>query len=160
MVDPPCSHSDRCEEDRKHAVHHDDEEDSLHHRGGRVLAERFGAALHGQPLDAGDDADHRRHHRRLDDADDEMIDRDGVAQPQQEGFGIDAAIEPCDEPAAMIATSSTPISRSTSTPSMSTTKMSAPNWRKWKMPCCAMIQPIRNVISTMIGTARQQTCSR
>ena len=60
----------------------------------------------------------------------------------------------------MIATNSTPISRSTSTPSMSTTKMSAPNWRKWKMPCWEMMQPIKNVISTMIGTARQHTCSR
>ena len=27
------------------------------------------------------------------------------------------------------------------------------------MSCWAMMQPIRNVISTMIGTARQQTCS-
>ncbi len=28
------------------------------------------------------------------------------------------------------------------------------------MPCCAMMQPIRNVISKMIGTARQATLSR
>src|SRR5690348_13793769 len=39
----------------------------------------------------------------------------------------------------MIATKRTPISRRTSTPSMSTTKMSAPNLRKWKMPCWEMM---------------------
>jgi len=27
------------------------------------------------------------------------------------------------------------------------------------MPCCAMMQPIRNVMSRMIGTARQPTLS-
>src|ERR1700723_3220927 len=95
------SHSDRGEEDREHAVHDDDEEDTLHNRSGGVLAERFGAALHREPLDAGDDADHRRHHRRLDDADGGMIDRDGVAQPQQERLGIDAAIEPRHQPPAI-----------------------------------------------------------
>src|SRR5580693_235467 len=95
------SHSDRGEEDREHAVHDDDEEDTLHHRSGGVLAERFGAALHREPLDAGDDTDHRRHHRRLDDADGEMIDRDGVAQPQQERLGIDPAVKPRHQPAAI-----------------------------------------------------------
>src|ERR1700676_2517221 len=98
---PAISHSDRGEEDRKHAIHHDDKENSLHDRGRGVLAERFRAALHREPLDAGDDADHRRHDRRLDDADDEMIDRDGIAQPQQKGFRIDAAIKPCDEATAI-----------------------------------------------------------
>src|SRR3954463_7050286 len=67
-------HSDRCKEDREHAVHHDHKEDALHHRRGGVLAERFGAAFDGQSLDAGDNADHRGHHRRLDHADDEVID--------------------------------------------------------------------------------------
>src|SRR6202041_430734 len=95
------SHSDRGEKDRKYAVHDDDEENPLHHRRGGVLSKRFGTALHREPLDAGNDADHRRHHRRLDDADGEMIDRDGVAQPQQEGLGIDAAIEPRHQPAAI-----------------------------------------------------------
>lgn len=66
-----------------------------------MLAERFSAALHRQSLDAGDDTDHGGHDRRLDDADDEMIDRDGVAQPQQERFGIDAAIEPGHEATAI-----------------------------------------------------------
>src|SRR5690349_10548647 len=95
------SHPDRREEDRKHAIHHDDEENSLHHRRGGVLAERFRAALDRQPLDAGDDADDGGHHRRLDDADHEVVDRDRVAQPQQEGFGIDPAIEPRHQPAAI-----------------------------------------------------------
>src|SRR5580692_9133807 len=95
------SHSDRGEKDRKYAVHDDDEEDALHHRSGGVLSERFGAALHREPFDAGDNADHRRHHRRLDDADGEMIDRDGVAQPQQEGLGIDAAVKPRHQAAAI-----------------------------------------------------------
>ena len=72
------------------------------HDGRRgVLAERLGRALHREALDAGDDADHSRHDRRLDQADDEMIDRDGVAQAQQKRFRIDAAIEPGDEPAAI-----------------------------------------------------------
>src|SRR4029079_1723967 len=95
------SHSDRCEEDGEHAVHDDDEEDSLHHRGRGVLPKRFRAALHGKAFDTGDDADHGGHDRRLDDSDDEMIDRDGVAQPQQEGFRIDAAIEPRHQAAAI-----------------------------------------------------------
>src|ERR1700740_2744225 len=95
------SHPDRSEEDREHAVHHDDEEDALHHRRRGVLTERFRAALDREPLDAGDDADHGGHHRRLDDADDEVIDRDRVAQPQQEGFGIDPAIEPCHQATAI-----------------------------------------------------------
>src|ERR1700684_2998166 len=94
------SHSDRGEEDREHAVHDDDEEDTLHHRSGGVLAERFGAALDREPLDAGDDADHRRHDRRLDQADGEMIDRDRVAQPKHEGFGPDAAVACRDQAAA------------------------------------------------------------
>src|SRR5206468_3743179 len=78
------SHSDRGEKDRKHAVHDDDEEDSFHHRRRRVLPERLGAALHRKAFDAGDDPYHRRHDRCLDDADRKMIDRDRVAQPQQE----------------------------------------------------------------------------
>ncbi len=96
-----CGAPDRGEEDREHAIHHDDEEDALHDRSRGVRAERLGAALHGKALDTGDDADHRGHDRRLDDADDEMIDRDRVAQAQQEGFGIDAAIEPGHQPAAI-----------------------------------------------------------
>ena len=59
----------------------------------------------------------------------------------------------------MTQTISTPTSRSTRMPTMSTTKISAPNLRKWKMPCCARIAPIRKVISRMIGTARQPTRS-
>src|ERR1700688_4182544 len=78
------SHPDRGEEDRKHAVHHYDEENSLHHRGRRVLTERFSAALDRKPLDAGHDPDHGGHDRRLDDADGEVIDRDRIAQAQQE----------------------------------------------------------------------------
>jgi hypothetical protein len=66
-----------------------------------VLPERFGAALHRKPLDAGDDADHRRHHRRLDQAYGEMVDRNGVTQAQQEGFRLDPAIEPRHQPAAI-----------------------------------------------------------
>src|SRR5436309_3884049 len=66
------SHSDRGEKDREHAIHHDDKENSFHHRGGRVLPKRFGAALHRKPLDTGYNADHRSHHRRLDDADSEV----------------------------------------------------------------------------------------
>ena len=42
-----------------------------------------------------------RHHRRLDHADDEMVDRDRVAQAQQESFRLDAAIEPRHQPAAI-----------------------------------------------------------
>src|ERR1700710_800746 len=95
------SHSDRRKEDRKHAIHHDDEEDPLHHRRRGVLSERFSTALDREPLDAGDDPDHRRHHRRLDDADGEMIDRDRIAQAQQKRLGIDAAIQPRDQPAAI-----------------------------------------------------------
>src|ERR1700689_291024 len=85
------------------AMSHPDrgEKDPLHHRSGGGLAQRFGTALHREPLDAGDDTDHRGHHRRLDNADGEMIDRDGVAQPQQEGLGIDTAIEPRHQPAAI-----------------------------------------------------------
>src|SRR6202012_562439 len=49
------SHPDRGEEDRKHAIHHDDEEDPLHHRRRGVRSERFRAALDREPLDAGDD---------------------------------------------------------------------------------------------------------
>ena len=56
---------------------------------------------HRKPLDARDDPDHRRHHRRLDDTDGEMIDRDRVAQAKQERFGIDAAIQPRHQPAAI-----------------------------------------------------------
>ena len=43
---------------------------------------------------------------------------------------------------------------------MSTTYTSAPNLRKWKMPCCAMMQPIRKVMRRMMGTACQPTRSR
>ncbi len=59
----------------------------------------------------------------------------------------------------MIETISTPTSRKVRMPTMSTTKFSAPNLRKWKMPCCARIAPIRKLISTMIGTARKATMS-
>ena len=45
--------------------------------------------------------DHRRHDRRLDHADGEVIDRDRIAQSQQERFRIDAAIEPRHEAAAI-----------------------------------------------------------
>src|SRR3954447_4143095 len=95
------SHSDRGEEDREHAVHHDHEENSFHHRGGGVLPQGFGAALHRKSLHAGDDPDHRGHHRGLDDADREVIDRDRIAQPKQESLGIDAAIEPGHQSAAI-----------------------------------------------------------
>src|ERR1700721_344598 len=95
------SHSDRGEEDRKYAVHDDDEEDALHHRRGGVLAQRFGTALHRESLAAGDDADHRRHHRRLDVAAGGKIEQDGRAQPQREGFRINSAIEPRHQPAAI-----------------------------------------------------------
>src|SRR6201996_1333616 len=78
------SYPDRRKEDREHAVHHDDEEDALHHRRRGVLSQRFRAPFDGEPLDAGNDADDGGHHWRLDDADDEMIDRDRIAQPQQE----------------------------------------------------------------------------
>src|SRR6185369_6529746 len=37
--------------------------------------------------------------------------------------------------------------------------MSAPNLRKWKMPCCARMAPINTVIRRIIGTARQPTRS-
>ena len=57
--------------------------------------------LHRKPLDAGDDPDHRRHHRRLDHADGEVIDRDRVAQAEQERLRIDAAIEPRHQAAAI-----------------------------------------------------------
>jgi hypothetical protein len=60
----------------------------------------------------------------------------------------------------MTQTISTPISRSTSTATMSTTYISAPKVRKRKMPCCARMAPIMKVESTMIGTARQPTFSR
>ena len=43
---------------------------------------------------------------------------------------------------------------------MSTTYSSAPNLRKWKKPCWAMMPPIRKVMSAMIGTACQATRSR
>src|SRR5690606_37857624 len=51
------SDSDRGEEDGENAVDDDHEEDRLHHRGRRVLAERFRAAPYRRAFDAGDDAD-------------------------------------------------------------------------------------------------------
>src|SRR5665213_25282 len=63
------SHSDRGEEDGEHTVEHDHQEDRLDHRGGRLQAERFGAALDPQAFGAGDHADDQCHHRRLDHAD-------------------------------------------------------------------------------------------
>src|SRR6266487_5163551 len=62
------SFPDRREEHGEQAVEHDDEKDRFHHRGGGVQAERFRAALDLEALDAGDDADHQRHERRLDHA--------------------------------------------------------------------------------------------
>ena len=62
-------------------------------------------------------------------------------------------------PATMMATIRTPISRSTECrqPCRRRGKKSAPNLRKWKMPCCAMMAPIRKVISTTMGIACQPT---
>src|SRR5262249_40390127 len=82
--------TDRREEHGEEAVHHDHQEHRLHHRGGGVQAERLGAALHPQPLGAGDEPDHQRHERRLDHADREMIDGDRVFQARDEDFRADA----------------------------------------------------------------------
>ena len=65
-----------------------------------------------------------------------------------------------ERPAIMIEVSSTPSSRSVRMPVRSTTKAVAPNFRSWKMPCWATMQPTRNEISAMIGTLRKPTASR
>src|SRR5262249_4442849 len=94
-------HPDRREEDRKNAVHDNDEEDAFHDRRGCVLAKRFGATLHGKTLDTSDDPDHSGHDGRLDHPDNEMVDRYRIAQTQQKSFRIDATIEPSHQTAAI-----------------------------------------------------------
>src|SRR5689334_23457456 len=83
------SHSDGGEEHGKNAVEDNDEKDRLDHRIGRLLAERFGAALNLQPLHARDNADDERHEWRLDHADFERVDRNGCAQARQKDFLLD-----------------------------------------------------------------------
>ena len=65
-----------------------------------------------------------------------------------------------ERPATMIEVRSTPSSRSVRMPTRSTTNGVAPNFRSWKMPCWATMQPTRNEISTMIGTPRKAMSSR
>ena len=57
--------------------------------------------LTSSPCDAGDDADHQRHERRLDQADREIIERDRLLQPRQEYVRRHAAIEPAHQAAAI-----------------------------------------------------------
>src|SRR5579871_2340444 len=94
------SNPDRGEEDGEHAIEHDDEEDRINHRGGGVLAERLGAAFHREPFDAGHHADQQRHERRLDHADDEVIERDDFAQPRQKRRRLNATVALGDQTAA------------------------------------------------------------
>src|SRR4051794_40570703 len=95
------SHSDRGEENGEYAVEHDHQEDRFDHRGGGLLAERFGAAFDPQTLAAGDDTDHQRHERRLDHADLEMRHRDRLAQARDVDFRAHSAVEPGHQPAAI-----------------------------------------------------------
>src|SRR5215510_1888244 len=88
------SHPDRGEEHGKNAVEHNHQENRLDHRVGGFFAERFGAALHLQAFNAGDDPDHQRHERGLDHSHLERRARDRLAQPRQENFGLNAAVEP------------------------------------------------------------------
>ena len=84
---------DRREEHREQAVHHDDHEDRLDHRSGYVAAELLGRAVHPHALDRGDDADHHRHERRLDEADHECVRADRVLQARNVDDGRHAAID-------------------------------------------------------------------
>ena len=68
---------------------------------GGLGAERFRAALHLQALDAGDQPDDQRHERRLDDADFEGLERDGIAQARHEHRRADAAVKPGHQAAAV-----------------------------------------------------------
>src|SRR5262245_31202590 len=90
---------DRGEKDGENAIDDDDGEDRLDNGGRRLAAERFGRTLDLHAFDAGDQPDHQRHDRRLDDADEEGVERNGVAQALQEGLRSDAAVEPGDEAA-------------------------------------------------------------
>jgi hypothetical protein len=84
-----------------HPVQDDHEKDRLHDRRGGLEAERLGAAFHPEALGAGHDPDHQRHERRLDHADVEMRERDGVLEARDVDVGAHAAVEPADEPAAV-----------------------------------------------------------
>ena len=55
-------------EEREQRVDHDHAEDGQHHGGRRAGADRGRAALRGQPLTAGDQADRERQKRALDEA--------------------------------------------------------------------------------------------
>src|SRR5262249_15248732 len=95
------SHPDRCKKHGKNAVEHDYQKNGFNDRIGGFFAERFGAALHLQTLDAGDDADDQRHERRLDHANLERCARNCLAQPCQEHFGLDAPVKPGHQSAAI-----------------------------------------------------------
>jgi len=64
-----------------------------------------------------------------------------------------------ERPAIMMDVSRTPSSLRTRMPMRFTTKVVAPKRWSWKMPCCEMMQPTRNEISTMMGVPRNATCS-
>ena len=72
---------------------------------------------------------------------------------------ISAVKDEPERPATMMAVRSTPTSRSVRMPTRSTTNGVAPNFRSWKMPCWATMQPTRNEISAMIGTPRKAISS-
>src|SRR5690606_38238930 len=81
-------------EDCEQAIEYDDDEDGLHHRGGYVPTERFGAAADLHAFDRGNDTDDHGHERRLDQAGKNAAQVDGGAQPVDECGGRNIRIEP------------------------------------------------------------------
>src|SRR6185437_5678041 len=87
------SELDRCIKHREQAIEDDDDEDRFDHRGGDMLAQRFGAAAHLHALDRGDRADNHRHEGRLYQARENRADVDGGTQPVDKGGRRDTGIE-------------------------------------------------------------------